>query len=562
MSLKDFFTNKNKIEFNIDGFKSKLSESGYNEDQIDDILLELQDVMRNVKEKSEFNLEEFFGMSSSIEGLHSTMPNNRLGHCKSIQNMLRHNPEASNAIKLYASYIAYGNASVSITDYKVIVKENDYEDVIVNKKEMTHFLTKWEDYTKIKRFIFILAKDVVTFGDAFLEKVKDSSGNIVKLNYIPSYTMLVKLNDQGEVVKYYQVTNPNTQNLTLNSVDQIQFNDLIKENKAIEFEPDEIVRFSDSSLPGHNDGPLSNMITLWNFLKILEESLVIYNITRARRFIVYFLDVTGKTRERIRMSVRGFTSRLKSIFRLDTKSGSLYSGKSIIPMSSDLVIPVTKDSKTDVKAISADTSSKGFEDLSIYTNRLVDNLLIGHIFSDSEDVEKRKQIEKAFFRMVRIYQKQFTYTLKDLYMEVLNPKGSRDISVEIVFPSVDGKEEIEIVDMIVRRMMVVNQLMAVLGIVPPISWVTSYVFKDLTQIELQQLTTMLEAEQNAEMNEYPDVFTEKANQGNDKLIILSLLQNLDSNDDSSQSNQMNFELKHKAMIESLDTALRYLEMHK
>jgi len=557
-----------KVEFNIDSFTNKLQESGYDSEQIDDILSELQDTMESVKEKSQVSYDEFFGFSSNIENIYN-FPKDRLKSCASIAEMISQNPEVRNSVKLYASYIAYGNSAVNVDDYKVVVENlQDVEDIDDNNdnSEILKFLVSWEGHTKIKRFIYLIGKDLVSFGDAFLEKLKDSNEKIIGFSYIPSKTMIMKLDNQGRVENFFQVTDP-MKVKTLGSFDQAQILKLEQENKVTKFEVDEIVHFSDGSIPGENDGPLSNLIVIWRFLKILEESLVIYNVTRARRFVVYFLDVTGKTREKIKSSVRGFTSRLKSVFKLDTESGSLYSGKSTIPMSADLVIPITKDSKTDVKTIAADTSSKGFGDLSIFSNRIVDNLFVGHIFSDTTDAEKRRQIEKTFFRMVRIYQKQCSYTLQDLYQEVLskNKGKSSKYNVEVLFPPVDNKEEIEVVDMIVRRMMVVNQLMAVLGIVPPTSWIINYVFNDLSQLEIRDLVKMLEKEQEAESEEYPDVFTEESSKRGDKMFMLSMLQNLKTDDEKGAKNETEiqlFESRHKAMIRSIEQATKYLEFQK
>jgi len=567
MGFLDFFGSNKKedVQFDVESFSQKLSNSGYDNEQIDDIIEELQDTMESVREKSVIPYDEFFGVSSNLDNIYN-IPKQRLKACESITQLIEQNPEASNAVKLYASYLAYGSASVNVDEFKTVVSSTEVGQEDEKNPEIEKFLQNWERHTKMKRHIFSLAIDVFSFGDAFLEKVKNPQGKIIQLNYIPSKTVVMKLNVQGDVVNYFQVLDPNIDQNFNNSYTEFKISSLEAEKKIIKFKPDEILHFSDGSLPGVNGGPLSNLIILWKFLKILEESLVIYNITRARRFVVYFLDVTGKTREKIKSSVRGFTTRLKAIFKMDVKSGSIYSGKSTIPVSSDLVIPVTKDSKTDVKTIAADSSSKGFGDLKIYTNRLVDNLLIGHIFSDGPDTEKRKQIEKAFFRMVRIYQKQFSYTLEDLYMEVLKSAKFNNVNVEILFPSVDNNEEVEVVDMIVRRMMVVNQLMAVLGIVPPTSWIIKYVFKDLSQLEMRELIRMLKQEQEQETEEYPDVFTEESSKRGDRVVMLSLLHklNVDSNSDieNNQSQIAIFESRNKAIIESIEKATNYLQMVK
>ena len=566
--IRDFFNfDKDKdqtesvIKLDIDNFKQRLDDSGYSEGQIGNILYELQGMVETVQEKATVSYDDFFGVSSNIENIYS-QSKERLKACKSIDNFIQQNPEAANSIRIYGSYIAYGSAAVHVGDYKTVVVSVDKE---VDDTEVESFIQSWESFTKIKRLMFLLAKDVVSFGDGFLEKVRDKKGRIIKVVYIPSSTMIMRTNAQGDILNYYQILDPEISSSDI--FDTVKFPDLKQRKKVIEFEENEIVHFNDGSLPGINDGPLSNLIVLWKFLKILEESLLIYRMTRARRFIVYLLDVTGKTREKIKASIQGFTNRLKAIFRLDVESGSIYSGKSTIPASSDLVIPITKDSKTDVKTVASDPSSKDTGDLKLYTNRLTNNLFIGHIFSDIDDPEQRKQIEKAFFRVVRIYQKQFTYALKDLYEEVLATAKFSGVDIEIVFPTVDTNEEIEIVDTIVRRMMVVNQLMAVLGIVPPTSWIVKYVLKDLTQLEMKELTRMLEEEQQQQQSgeEYPDIFTESSDR-DEKLILLSLLggslkDSAVSEGTTSRAAEI-FEIKNRAMLASIEKGIEYLKVVK
>jgi len=56
------------------------------------------------------------------------------------------------------------------------------------------------------------------------------------------------------------------------------------------------------------------------------------------------------------------------------------------------------------------------------------------------------------------------------------------------------EEEIRIIDTILRRVMVINQIIAVLGVVPPRDWVIKYVFKDLTANEIKELIQKIDAE--------------------------------------------------------------------
>jgi len=499
-----------QVRLDTDSVYADLIQNGMSDDQantiIDSIKSNLNDV---VKEKRTLSYEDFTdAVTNQVNGLYD-IPQNRIVACQELEKFVRENPEVYNSIKLYASYIIYGAADIVLDEYKVAISGDNTARVKEAEKEVK----KWEHLSKIRRTLFPIAKELVTYGDAFLEKLKfGNENNLAGISYIPSKTIHIKLDNMGRPVKYYQVVSNGIANNSIASLDNVTIQSYINEGKVIEFDKDEIAHFNDGSVAGVEETPFYNIIVLWKFLKMLEQALVIHRMTRSRRFVVFFLDVTGKTKKEIRAAVGNFTGKLKSIFRFDLKKGNKYSDRSTIPSSSDLVVPITKDSATKVQNIPSDPSASKIEDLKFYLNRLITNLLTSNIFSERK-TGKEEYVEKAFMRMVRIYQKQMQFTLQDLYEEVLKSKGFNDLQLEIIFPAPDSQQEIKIVDTIVRRMMIINQMIATLGISPPNSWIVNYVFKDLTQFESKELINLLEFEEQkqkdtAEGEEYPSLFEE------------------------------------------------------
>lgn len=446
-----------------------------------------------VTEKAHLSYDEFTtAIENKVHGLH-LMPMNRTAACKEVETFVRQNPEVSNSVRLYASYITFGSAEIKLEEYRTVFNSKNPERV----KQAEEYINRWENSTKIKRKIFLLAKDIMPYGDAFLEKIY-TNGKISGISYIPAKTMQIKVSRQGHPLKYFQIVDQATHFAD----DEIDTSTApLDERTVIEFETKEIVHFNDGSSLGVTDTPLYNLVVLWKFLKMLEEAMLIHKMTRARRFIVFFLDVTGKTKKEIRSSVSNFTSGIKSLFKMDLKKGDILSDTSSIPASSDLVIPVHKDSATKVESIPSDPSATQIQDLKFYLNRLTTNLLTSYIFSNDVKTGKEDVIEKAFMRMVRIYQRQMEYSLEDLYMEVLQQGGFDDVSAKIIFPPPDANQEIKIIDTIVRRMMIVNQLTGSLGSAPPIKWVVNYAFKDLTQFEIKELIQLMEEEAKKALEE-------------------------------------------------------------
>lgn len=538
--------NEEIVGFDSDKFKNTLITNGLSENQANDIASMVTDSINDrTFEKAEMSYDNFMqAITSNVEGL-SILPTERMQACRELSVFLSENPEVNNSIRLYASYIAYGAAETKLEEYKVTVIGDDAEKT----KKAEKYIKQWERRTKIKRTIYPLAKDLIPFGDAFLEKIyinNNGSKTLAGIAYIPANTIFPKINNKGYPLKYYQIIEDKEAKFA--DANEIAISSMVQNGKVIEFERNEIVHFSDGSAIGVTDTPYYNLIILWRYLKMLEESLVIHRMTRARRFIVFFLDVTGKTREEIKSAIGNFTQRVKSVFKMDVKKGSIMSTKSTVPSSSDLVIPVVKDSATKIQNIPSDPSATNTTDLSFYLERLTTNMFTSHVFNNSKQTGNEKYIEKSFMRLVKIYQRQMEYELEDLYNEILREKGYEELEVKIQFPSPDSEQEIRIVDSIVRRMMIINQLTATIGVTPPTKWIVNYVFKDLSQYEIEDLIIMLEQaikeqEESQQGEEYPDIFDES--QGEQQVD--------NSQDDASLRDQG--EEGNEQILESIDSDL-------
>jgi len=512
---------------------------------------------------------------------------NRLALCKQIDEFVKANPEISNSVKLMASYIAYGSSDITIEDYKSVIVCNIEQ---IRNKALEHIL-RFEENSKIKRLVYRLAQDLVKYEDAFLEKVRNKEGKIVSVKYLPSNTMIIKYDPiSGEPVAYYQVlSNSDYSYVDEDKLIEYDSDYLGGEKKVIEFKPEDIVHINNGSPVGISDSPMLSMAILWKFLKLLEESLVIHRVTRAKRFIIFFVDVTGKDKIAARKTITTFTAALKRVFSIDPNSGSILSRNSTIQAATDLVIPVTKDSATKVQTIPSDPSATKIDDLKFYTNRLLTNFMTSWIFYP-ERTGKEELQKEAFIRLVKIYQKHMSYALTDLYREYLRDRGIPNsvLDIKIQFPNPDTQAEVKVIDVVVRRMMIVNQVTALLGVTPPIRWVVRYVFRDLSQTEIEELVSLIEQEiqkqkEQAKGQELPSIF-EKAGMEEsessvlDQIIKISEFFEEDMISDSElekvreksnvkmkviqdKEKELGMELFNKRQ-EAINQALKYLEMSK
>lgn len=493
------------LDLQVSVLSDKLKAEGLQDDVVEKLLDNFTNsINEKITEKTEITYDALYDViEKTVENIYFFTDDFTM-KSKIMKDFIRSNSEVSGSVKLYASYIVYGSADVQLDEYKVVVIGEDTKKV----KKAEKFINAWEKQSKIRRTTYLCSKDLVSYGDAFLEKVRDKNARVVRVAYIPAETILTKVDPYGKPIKYYQILDDKIR--IANLEDNDVYESLQEEKKVIEFEPVEVQHFNDGSAIGYNDSPIKDLIIQWRFLKLLEESLLIHRITRARRFIIFFLDVTGKTSKAIRKAITNFTAKVKNMFTVNFTEGVITSEKSSLPTTADMVIPITKDSATKVQTLPSDVSATKVDDLKFYTNRLTTNMFTSHIFS-VDKTGKEEYVEKAFMRLVRIYQKQMAYALEDLYNEILFENGFTDLSVEIQFPSPDTAEEVKVIDSVVRRMMVVNQLIATTGIVPPNTWIVDYVFKDMSRLQVKQLISMLEyaqkqQEEAAEGSEYPTFF--------------------------------------------------------
>ena len=518
--LDRFRAPKQDVTLNRQKVEEILKSENISPEIIDSLVDRIQDKFTEVTEKAEVSYDDFMGeVTDKISTIYN-QPQNRLNFCEVVTKFISENPEAFNSVRIYASYICYGSVELKLDEYKTTLINAD-ENLI---KKAQGIIDRFEKTSKIKRLIYLIASETVKYGDAFLEKIRES-GKLVAIGYLPSKDMIFKLDKLGNPEKFYQVVNSTYENKSQFEI----FKTIQKENKAIEFEKNEIVHFNDGTPAGFADNPFATLAFLWKSLKLIEESLIIHRVTRARRLIVFFLDVTGRTKEQIRRSVNSFVSKLTSIFRINTEEGTLYKNKSVIKQGNDIVIPVSKDSATKVQVIPSDSSATNINDVQFYHNRIMQNMLTTHIFGN-EKTGKEEYVEKAMIRLVRTYQRMLAYVIEDLYTELLLDNGISGVDVYVQFPSPDLNEEIKLIDTIIRRMMVVNQLIATLGVVPPTEWIVKYVFKDLSQPEINELINLMDYEKkkleaDSSGQEFPTLIENSNTPQQTNTNLVNMLQN-------------------------------------
>ena len=508
-----------KLRDNISKMYPDINEGELN-NIIENIKNEIKDYYEDVSEKSEFTFEDTpFALTHSISNYMVKPQEDRLSICSEIDMLIGNYPEALQSVRIYASTITYGSPEFKLDEYKWVLNKLNKDVTDEMLEGAKKFLYRYEKECGIKRLIYMVSRDLVKYGDAFLEIIRKDD-KIVSFAYIPSNSVYIEIDSFGNPKRYYQI-----KKTSLSNYKDLIKKGKIKENEIIVFEKSEILHFNDGSFIGASDSSFKSLIPIWRAYCLLEQSLVIHRVTRSRRYVVFFVDVSGKDRKEVKKSIRAFVSKLRSFFTFDVNSGIKYNYKSSIKTGEDLVIPVTKNSATKMQIIPADTGAHKIDDLNFFHKRLLNILFTEHLFGDKKNA-KNPDIDKAFNRIIRVYQRQLSWILEDVYTKILNENGYDNIEVSILFPTPDSEEETKLVDTLVRRLLLINQLTSVLGQTLPFTWVINYVFQDLTMAQLEELKELLlkQQEEPSEDREYVEnlvTYNPTTNEGNINLNTAS-----------------------------------------
>lgn len=503
MGIFDFFRKSKIVEdenikyLDVNTLKSSLSEILNDNDVVENIVNRIVDLSQS---KDKVSVEKKYITESDLISIVEEYANNisqytfknRLDLCKEIDEIITQSPELFNAIRLYASYIVFGASSIKIDQYRYILigkkGNNNLAEIEKDIEKARNILDEFENRSEIKKIIYEIAKDLIKYGDAFLEIIRNDNKKIVNVAYIPSNRVLIFTDDFGKVKRIAQVLKDVS---LLNDIDIFSKKDNIE---VVLFEKGEFLHFDDRTPAGISDNPFLNIAKLWRLIKILEQSLVVYKVGRAKRLISFFVDVSNKTEEEVRKYIDAFKRKLQAVFSIDTQSGDIYSNNINLSIGQDLIIPIRSNSKTRIEAIQADTSQRYSEEILPFYQRLLNNLFvnwaIGIQKTGKEDLEK-----EAFLRLVKIYQSSISEKLTKLYQKILEQNNINNVKVLIEFPSPETEMDIKIVDTILRRIMVINQVIAIIGTSIPMEWIIKYAFKDLSSYEIDELVDIIKSQQ-------------------------------------------------------------------
>lgn len=347
-------------------------------------------------------------------------------------------PEIAAALDIYADNICQPDM---FTGKTVWISSDD----LTIKDKLTKFL----ESIGIEDQLWQITRDVCKYGNWFVEVLASPDKGVVGINSLPVYSMRVVRNDKGRIIGYYQDLANIMGSTDLNWQDYLKFMNegKSKTDRFILFKPTEIIHFyirptGDSMIRGYGESILESSRWLFRRLLILEDSVIIYRLTRSPQRYVVYVDVGNMSPHEVQAALEKVKNEFNKKKFIDPNTGKLTSRYS--PLSSDenfyVAVHGEKD-QTRIEALSVPVWDY-ITDVEYFYNKIFTALKIPKAYLTYESEERVRSIlalkDVNFSRNILRIQSCIKQRLKDLcnlYLASINiaPDSVR-FSVEMTSP--------------------------------------------------------------------------------------------------------------------------------
>ena len=201
MAWYNFSKDNNSIPIDKRDLRERLNKYIDNDDLLEEAIETVYNIdnHESILEKQNIDYNKFTSeISKEIKSVH-IIPDLRIQKALMVDDFVECNAEVFNALKIYCSYINYGDVDFKVDDFEVIVASDDE----VKKQEVQNIIKTFNKRNKIQRKVYNVSRDVVKYGDGFLEIVETKDGNSFNVEYMPSNVVVILKDDYGELDKVY-----------------------------------------------------------------------------------------------------------------------------------------------------------------------------------------------------------------------------------------------------------------------------------------------------------------------------------------------------------------------
>lgn len=153
-------------------------------------------------------------------------------------------------------------------------------------------------------------------------------------------------------------------------------------------------------------------IVPFNNLKLLEDSAVVYRVTRSPERRVFYIDVSGLSKPRAESYMKELMNRFKTKLVFDSRTGTVVDRKNVMSMVEDYWLPRQEGRGTEIQTLPGGDATRSMDDilyfktkfykaLNIPMGRVRDEQTSGFVFGKNVEIDREEYRFKKFIDDLR-----------------------------------------------------------------------------------------------------------------------------------------------------------------
>jgi hypothetical protein len=279
------------------------------------------------------------------------------------------------------------------------------EDEVV-KERLEDLLSR---QLRMEEEIWEIARVMVKYGNDFEELIVKEGEGVVALNFLPPPTVRRIEGDRGELVGFLQDFRGQfdiTTNEFFDALDKRGYDapDIFVKDKVRVFEDWETVHFrlrsrNRKSLYGF--GVADNARWIWKRLTLLEDSVILYKLTRSPTRYAFYVDIGDLPPNEARAHLERVKNQFKKSKFINPKTGKADQRFNPLTIDEDFFLATRggKDS-TRIDLLSG-SATQGMEDVEYFENKMYAALKIPKAYLSQEQTMSKSSLSQADVRFAR-----------------------------------------------------------------------------------------------------------------------------------------------------------------
>lgn len=354
------------------------------------------------------------------------------------------------------------------------------------------------------------------------DKAKDGIVSLTRIDALKLRKFrkpIVETKDGEEIITGYQEFYVYSEEFVnqIGKQTQMDYAQALKHRKAILIPSDSIVYVTSGLMDAKRQHVLSYLhkaIKPYNQLRMMEDALVIYRISRAPERRVFYIDVGGMAKTKAEQYMRDYANKLKTTLNYDSETGTMTDSRTQLSMLEDFWFPRSGEKTTEVQTLPGGQSLGEIQDVDYFMKKLYRALNVPYSryvqestgFSVGRATEITRD-EVKFGKFINRLRQRFT-TLFDqlLRVQLISKRIITEADWEKIRQSIQYRfnsdvyfSELKNLEIMKSRVDILNDISNYRGVYFAKKWIMSTILR-FTEEEIVEMEKMMK-EESGDMKE-------------------------------------------------------------